>query len=67
MTNKEVNECAWMTINSNKFKELHSACGKMAEGVVTEAMSLKSQDNVSVVVIAFSGLRNFLRQKYNPS
>ena len=42
------------------WENLHQASGKMSESIVATAMARGSTDNVTVVMIAFAHMQNFL-------
>lgn len=70
MTNLEVQELAWKTIEECKNKydtmnglTIHQVCGKVVDALMQNAAREKSFDNLTIVMIAFKGLQDYLSKK----
>ena len=67
MSNKDVFDCAWMIFNnSNKIikynNTIHTQCGKVVDFILKSAMSRKSFDNITCLIIA---LKDFNKMEKN--
>lgn len=67
MTNLEVQELAWKNIEecknkygSNEGLSIHQVCGKVVDSLMQNAAKEKSFDNLTIVMIAFKGLEDYL-------
>jgi len=56
LSNKEVVQHAWNTLRS-RSDNFHKQCGKAADAVIKAAMSKKSMDNVTALLVAFNGFK----------
>ena len=73
MTNLEVQELAWKTIEECKTKygldpdngglSVHQICGKVVDSLMQNAAREKSFDNLTIVMVAFKGLLDYLNKK----
>ena len=74
LANDFIGETVWNVVreyqNNNNYS-LHAICGKAADEILREAAKLKSMDNISIIVIAFKKLQDYLdriryKQEYSP-
>lgn len=52
LSNKEVNDCAWMVIKLKAKETVHSKCSFVIDMILKSAMKRKSLDNVTCLMIA---------------
>ena len=66
MSNLEVQELAWKTIEECKNKQesftVHQVCGKVVDALMQNAAREKSFDNLTIVMVAFKGLQDYLNK-----
>ena len=77
MTNLEVQELAWKTIEECKTRfsieaqpgslTVHQICGRVVDALMQNAAREKSFDNLTIVMVAFKGLLDYLSKKDLPS
>jgi hypothetical protein len=54
MTDKDMVNCVWMTVNEEqKAKNLHQQCNTAVDMIIKTALVRKSLDNVTCILIAF--------------
>ena len=76
MTNLEVQELAWKTIEECKPRfvsdisppnpnglTVHQVCGRVVDALMQNAAREKSFDNLTIVMVAFKGLNDYLSKK----
>jgi len=73
MTNLDVQEQAWKTIEEYKTKyvkeatpggmTVHQICGKVVDSLMQNAAIEKSLDNLTIVMVAFKGLQDYLSRQ----
>ena len=77
MTNLEVQELAWKTIEECKPRflpdsqnyhaslglSIHQVCGKVVDALMQNAARERSFDNLTIVMVAFKGLIDYLLKK----
>ena len=65
LSNDDINEIIWNTIKesqSNLSLSIHAICGRAADEILKAAAINKTLDNISIVVIAFKRLQDYLEQ-----
>jgi serine/threonine protein phosphatase PrpC len=73
LTNLEVQELAWKTIEECKsrfatdaqqgYLTVHQICGRVVDALMQNAAREKSFDNLTIVMVAFKGLLDYLSKK----
>ena len=58
LSNKEVLQCAWNSVNDNVSPNIHKMCGLSVEYVLKNSLLRRTLDNVTVVMIAFSNFKH---------
>ena len=80
MTNLEVQELAWKTIEECKPKfqpdpnnhhvtlglTIHQVCGKVVDALMQNSARERSFDNLTIVMVAFKGLIDYLSKNKLP-
>lgn len=64
MTNDEIIQMVWDTFerDKGKYKTLHEFCGLAVENIMKLAFHKKTLDNITVVLVALSGLEKYFSQ-----
>lgn len=64
MTNDEIIHMVWDTFerDKGKYKTLHEFCGLAVENIMKLAFHKKTLDNITVVLVALSGLEKYFSQ-----
>ena len=57
LSNKEVAECVWNTVQDKPATNLHQLCGFSIETVLKNSLYRRSLDNVTVLMVAFSNFK----------
>lgn len=61
LSNREVVDLAWKQTLSNSQRkhgvDIHTSCAETVDLILTESVKRKTLDNITVVIIAFSGLK----------
>lgn len=63
LKNQDVNSIVWNTIKEHQLDKnmsLHAICGKAADQILREAARLRTLDNISVVILGFQKLQDYL-------
>ena len=63
LSNHDLGEIVWNVVREhqqNLSVSLHAICGKAADEILKEAAKQKSMDNISIVMIAFKPLQDYL-------
>jgi len=65
LSNAEVIDIVWDTFKRDKgsFHNLHEFCGKAVENIMKLSVNKKTLDNITVVMIAFEGLENYVQSQ----
>lgn len=63
LSNQEVIETVWSTAHDNKGDNIHQACANAVENIMKTAISKRTVDNITVVMIAFSSFKYALFPK----
>lgn len=75
LSNEMIGDIVWNVIREHQHNtavSVHQICGKAADEILREAARLKTMDNISIVVIAFKKLQDYLEtirysQDYTPT
>lgn len=64
MSNDEIIQMVWDTFEreKGKYKTLHEFCGLAVENIMKLAFHKKTLDNITVVLVALSGLEKYFSQ-----
>lgn len=69
LSNEQIGETVWSVVREhqgNNNYTLHEICGRAADEILREAAKLKSMDNISIIVIAFKRLQDYIdKVRYN--
>lgn len=63
LNNTDIGEIVWSVVKENQHNinvSLHTICGRAADEILKEAAKQKSMDNISIVMIAFKPLQDYL-------
>jgi len=60
LTDSEWVDCVWLSSYQNPQLDVHQVLGLGAEWIMKNSLNRRSLDNVTVVIIAFSGFRDFI-------
>lgn len=63
LSTKEVVDTVWNSTKENLGDNIHQACATAVENIMKAAISKRTVDNITVVMIAFSSFKNFLFPK----
>lgn len=58
MTDQEVGECVWLSMQANTDKNLHTVSGTAVDLILKSTLLRKSLDNVTCVLIVFQNFEN---------
>ncbi len=58
LNDRETVDCVWKTVRAMKEPDVHSSIGLGAECIMKNALNRRSLDNVTIVIIAFSGFKH---------
>lgn len=64
LSNSDIVKTAWNVFNTSQFT-FHGACGEIVKSVLEEAMSRRSYDNVTAVLISFGSMRTAFEEGAN--
>ncbi|OMJ78725.1 hypothetical protein SteCoe_21402 [Stentor coeruleus] len=65
LTNREAVQCVITAINQKIVTDVHRMCAVGVEGVMVSALTRRTMDNITVVIIALEGLGNRAKKIYN--
>ena len=77
LSNQQVLDACWDTINSIKSNEVkhgamqpktvHQVSGAMADAIIKQAAIERSMDNLTIVIVSFDNLENFIADRPKPT
>lgn len=62
LNDKDCVDCVWNTIWSTDNPDIHESLGLGAECIMKNALNWRSLDNVTVVLVAFTGFKKAIEE-----
>lgn len=57
LTNRDVINCCWFTVNNQKAGNIHKQIGKSIDLILKASVAKRTLDNITVVMVAFNNFK----------